>query len=261
MTTALAPIQEQMDDLSAIERVIVAGDLAKLSPDDRWDYYQKVCKSVGLNPFTKPFEYIVLSGKMVLYANKGAGDQLRRLYGISIGHPTTQLQDGLVIVTVTGTDARGRSDSEIGAVPLPAGGEARANALMKALTKAKRRLTLSMCGLGMLDESEIETIPNATRPDIETVPNDAPADKPKPTFLENVFRYDDDDAREDAEAAYERLAALAVERGHKRADAIRQKRAVHLGDGELEGSVKALARWEKSLEPSPSVDVSNGADE
>jgi hypothetical protein len=32
---------------------------------------------------------------------------------------------------------------------------------MKAETKAKRRVTLSICGLGLLDETEIETIPGA----------------------------------------------------------------------------------------------------
>jgi hypothetical protein len=32
---------------------------------------------------------------------------------------------------------------------------------MKAITKSKRRVTLSICGLGMLDESEIETIPQS----------------------------------------------------------------------------------------------------
>jgi len=40
-------------------------------------------------------------------------------------------------------------------------GEALANALMKASTKAKRRLTLSLCGLGFLDETEVGTIPGA----------------------------------------------------------------------------------------------------
>jgi hypothetical protein len=30
---------------------------------------------------------------------------------------------------------------------------------MKAETKAKRRVTLSICGLGMLDESEVESLP------------------------------------------------------------------------------------------------------
>ena len=32
---------------------------------------------------------------------------------------------------------------------------------MKAETKAKRRVTLSICGLGMLDETEVESIPDA----------------------------------------------------------------------------------------------------
>jgi hypothetical protein len=39
-------------------------------------------------------------------------------------------------------------------------GDALANALMKAETKAKRRVTLSIAGLGWLDETELETIPH-----------------------------------------------------------------------------------------------------
>jgi len=35
------------------------------------------------------------------------------------------------------------------------------NVQMKAVTKAKRRLTLSLCGLGWLDETEVETIRDA----------------------------------------------------------------------------------------------------
>jgi len=35
------------------------------------------------------------------------------------------------------------------------------NAVMKAVTKAKRRLTLSLCGLGWLDETEVDSIPEA----------------------------------------------------------------------------------------------------
>ena len=40
-------------------------------------------------------------------------------------------------------------------------GEAKANAMMKAETKGKRRVTLSICGLGMLDETETGSIPDA----------------------------------------------------------------------------------------------------
>ncbi|MBK9216944.1 MAG: hypothetical protein IPM59_15390 [Chloracidobacterium sp.] len=64
-------------------------------------------------------------------------------------------------MTVTAKDSKGRSDSDIGVVPKSDMGGNLSNALMKAVTKAKRRVTLSICGLGMLDETEIETIPNA----------------------------------------------------------------------------------------------------
>lgn len=33
--------------------------------------------------------------------------------------------------------------------------------MMKAETKAKRRVTLSICGLGMFDESEMESVPSS----------------------------------------------------------------------------------------------------
>lgn len=145
-----------------VEKVIVDGDLSKLSPAERLSYYRAVCDSVGLNPLTKPFEYIHLNGKLRLYALKGATDQLRAIHGISIELEPPIFQDDLVIVTAVARDRAGRVDSDTGAVPI-AGlkGEAKANAILKAITKAKRRVTLSMVGLGMLDESEVETIPGA----------------------------------------------------------------------------------------------------
>jgi hypothetical protein len=42
-------------------------------------------------------------------------------------------------------------------------GEIRANLILKAITKAKRRATLSICGLGFLDETEVEDIPAAAK--------------------------------------------------------------------------------------------------
>lgn len=145
-----------------IEKVVVGGDLSPLTPEQRVAYVKAVCESVGLNPLTKPFEYIKLNGKLVLYALKGATDQLRQVHGVSIRVVHQAVQGGLFIVTVEATDKAGRVDTDMGVVPLGnAQGESAANAMMKALTKAKRRVTLSICGLGMLDESEVETIPGA----------------------------------------------------------------------------------------------------
>jgi hypothetical protein len=151
-------------DMSAVEAVIAKGDLKELSAAERVAYYRAVCDSTGLNPLTRPFEYIILNGKLTLYPAKGATDQLRKIHQISIDKPEVTYIDDLVQVLVTGHDPSGRADTDVGVVFLGTlKGEARANAIMKAITKAKRRLTLSMVGLGLLDELEVETVPGAQR--------------------------------------------------------------------------------------------------
>lgn len=150
-----------MPDAATMESLIIGGDLSKLTPAQRVSYYTGVCKSVGLNPMTKPFDYIVLNGKMILYANKGCADQLRDNNAISIDKPDIQFVDDWIIVTVVARNGKGRTDSDIGAVNKKDMRGDFGNALMKAVTKAKRRVTLSICGLGMLDETEVETIPTA----------------------------------------------------------------------------------------------------
>jgi hypothetical protein len=73
---------------------------------------------------------------------------------------TREKLEDVYVVTARATLPTGRTDESVGAVTI-AGlkGEALANAYMKCETKAKRRVTLSIVGLGMLDETELETIP------------------------------------------------------------------------------------------------------
>lgn len=142
--------------------VILNGDLSRLSPKEKVVYYNNFCQSLGLNPLTKPFEYMRLNGKETLYAKKDATEQLRKVNGISIEIKSREIIDDIYIVTASAKNSLGRTDESIGAVSI-AGlkGEAKANAIMKAETKSKRRVTLSISGLGLLDENEVETIPNA----------------------------------------------------------------------------------------------------
>jgi hypothetical protein len=148
-------------DESAMEQVLMAGDLSKLSPGQRVQYYKRTCESLGLNPFTRPFDYITLNGKLTLYAKKDCTDQLRSIKGVSIDDVDLQDVGDNFLVKVKGHDSTGRSDVEIGVVKKTDMQGNLANAQMKAVTKAKRRLTLSLCGLGWLDETEVETIPDA----------------------------------------------------------------------------------------------------
>jgi hypothetical protein len=85
------------------------------------------------------------------------------------------LVDEIYVVTARATLPDGRCDESIGAVFLgQAQGEARANLLMKAESKAKRRVTLSLCGLAVLDELEVETIPDAKKQQVPELPPATP---------------------------------------------------------------------------------------
>ncbi len=149
---------------SAIESALVNNDLSKLNPDQRLMFYKSVCDSLGLNSLTQPLAYINLNGKLTLYAKKDATDQLRRIYRVSIKITDKQKLDDIYMVTVSATTADGRLDEATGAVNV-AGlkGEALANAILKCESKAKRRVTLSICGLGLLDETEIQDIDNSQK--------------------------------------------------------------------------------------------------
>ena len=156
-----------------VEKVLIGGDLAQLTPDQRLNYYNTLCQSLGLNALTQPFQYIVLNGKLQLYAKKDCTEQLRKIHGVSISKIDPKTIGDLVVVVADAADRDGRVDSSTGAVAVKGlekkdnkgnwysydlKGEDLANAMMKAETKAKRRVTLSICGLGMLDETEVQTL-------------------------------------------------------------------------------------------------------
>ena len=153
------------------ERALMVGDLSQLTSEQRAEYYARVCASLGLNPYTRPFEYLTINGKLTLYARRDATDQLRRLHDISTEVVSREQVGELYVVRVRATMPSGRGDEAIGAVNVAnLSGEALANSLMKAETKAKRRATLSIVGLGWLDESEIGGLAQAPRVRIESKP-------------------------------------------------------------------------------------------
>lgn len=155
MTTNLPASQIQK-----IEELLVKGNLGQFNDQERVAYINKVCDSLGLNPLTRPFEFLTLQGKTVMYAKKDCTDQLRKIHGVSIRVTKQEILDGLLFITVEATDKTGRTDSDVGVLNISGlKGDAMANASMKCLTKAKRRVTLSICGLGILDESELDTVP------------------------------------------------------------------------------------------------------
>lgn len=179
---------------SVLEKVIMSGDLSALTSPERLLYYKAVCDSVGLNPFTKPFDYMELAGEggakvLKLYPNKTCAEQLRDRDGIEITEQSDEVIEGIYLVRVKGKNKDGRLDTATGAVPLveedgewktaasgkrylakngqlkPLAPLDKANAMMKAETKAKRRLTLSLAGLGL------NPLHRAVAVDIEDLPS------------------------------------------------------------------------------------------
>lgn len=152
-----------------IRDLVLVGDLSRFSPDQKVELYQRMCDALELNPVTRPFDFMVLQGKTVLYAKKDATDQLRKKFGISVIDMKKEVQGDLYIVTVKVQDSTGRVDLATGILDIGGKkGNDLANLMMKCETKAKRRATLSIGGLGILDETELDTIPAS--PDISTTP-------------------------------------------------------------------------------------------
>lgn len=188
MTTQLAPTETKA---TQVERVVIENDLSKMSAEERIAYYINVCESLDLVWQTRPFAYLQLNGKLTLYATRDCTDQLRSRRSVSIVSLERERMDDLYVVTASATTPDGRRDSAIGAVPI-AGlkGEALANAFMKAETKAKRRVTLSICGLGMTDESETTSIPDAVIVDMDPLDSEFAAPRALPRRSERTAEQD-----------------------------------------------------------------------
>jgi hypothetical protein len=155
------------DDQKIAWELVAKGDLQGLNVKQRLSYTLTLCRRLNLDPMTGPFQFIKLNGKEVLYATRQATEQLRKLHRVSLKVVNEGwMDDGKEYyrVRVEATTPDGRADTACGVASIYCGkngakGTAAeiANVPMKAETKAKRRATLSICGLGFLDESEIET--------------------------------------------------------------------------------------------------------
>lgn len=148
-----------------LEKVILQNDLGGLSPVEKVQHVKNICVSLGLNPLTKPIQLIKFQNKEIPYMSKDGAEQLRNLHEVSIYKLETEILNNKVyVVRAYAKKPNGREDCSTSAVsiegvkPIEIG-----NVMKKCETQAKRRVTLSICGLGMLDESEIEDLPKDSK--------------------------------------------------------------------------------------------------
>jgi hypothetical protein len=169
-------LDAMLDDAAiAMQRVSAAGrDTKALTHEERVATLSALSKALGLNPLTNPVQFLSLSGREVLYVTKQATDQIAarlRLNRETVAGPEVRDFGGtkLVFCQVKVTAPDGRSEVSTATLPFTDP----VNVLMKCETKAKRRATLSLAGLGLLTEEEMETIPGAqhspTLPPLESI--------------------------------------------------------------------------------------------
>ncbi len=145
--------------------LIKTGDIGRMSDEEQLIYYKHECDRMGLDPMARPFEFMSLNGKRVLYAKRIAGDMLAAKYRV-----TVQLMEGpevrkfgtveVLYVKARATMPDGRFVEDVGTKPLADVGVN----VMKCVTVSIRRATLRLCGWGGLDESELEDMPPDVNP-------------------------------------------------------------------------------------------------
>jgi len=245
----------QIDEVT--ERVLMAGDLAQLNPAQRLNLVRSLCDAMGLDMRLRPFEYITFQGKLILYARKACSDQLRDRRSISIEIVKEDISDGVYTVYARATMPNGRSEVDVGAVSIGAvKGDALAIAKMKAVTKAKRRVTLGICGLGMLDESEIEDAEAVRRPRVGGGVEEAEAPAPVVVDPEAVKAWAADlEAKAKAKGfgpeEFDWCIAQAIRKfGASKVEALTEDQRKTITEKmEADGWEKARAAWKKQNTP------------
>ena len=163
-------ISNDPNNAALLEKVITNNDLGGLTSLEKVKHIKNVCESLGLNPFTKPIQLIKFQGKEIAYFTKDATEQLRKNNNVSLKIRDTKIMEGIYVVIADAKLPDGREDSSTGATTIQGlKGDALCNAMLKAETKAKRRVTLSICGLGFTDESELETMKGSSKVEISNV--------------------------------------------------------------------------------------------
>ena len=167
-------------DIALLEKLVLEGDLSMLTPQERLSYYRKVCDTLGLAPFSRPFAFIRLSGKLTMYATAGAAEQIRANNKVSVSVTSRGETIGgkVYMVVARATTPDGRSDESIGVVNIEGkSGDDLANAMMKCETKAKRRVSMSICSLGFFDPPEISGIGDARIVDVDPLTGAMPGEE------------------------------------------------------------------------------------
>jgi hypothetical protein len=140
-----------------VSRFLIDNDISLVlgNPVLRVVYYMETCRREGVDPWSKPFDIIVdKKGKTSFYRNAEWGAQRRKASGITCSVLEHGVLDGVYFIRLKGVAKDGREDEDIGTCAFtdpmgrPIAPADKAEAMKKAMTAAKLRMTKSLEGAG-----------------------------------------------------------------------------------------------------------------
>jgi hypothetical protein len=150
----VAPMNAE-DAAAALAHVLGTGDLYQLTNEQRVAHYLNRCRSAGLSPLDRPYQWIEFKegenspAVLTLYFKPTAAAQALRNNHISVHYPRREIVGELFVCEAHGTAPDGREGAGTKYVPLVGKygrltGRHLANAYMSAETGALRRLAINM---------------------------------------------------------------------------------------------------------------------
>lgn len=161
--------QTLKDSMAEVARFMTSGDLSRLPKATKDAFIVKLAEQIGIPPYPPPFAFVTdKRGKETLVPQKHLAQALRDKHGISTEityQGPLQLGDkfdeSIYVVKMKGTLPSGRFAEEMGTGFFggdSAVGRGKADEVLKTVTKAANRVTYSLLGIGLIDETEVDSL-------------------------------------------------------------------------------------------------------
>jgi hypothetical protein len=171
----------------AVVEQLIRGDVSSVPREALLRYVFTFCERVGISPLAVPFSLMKTQRGMQLVANRNFYDAVASKYTVSRECVGEGFFEGtkLYFTRYRATTPDGRVTEDMALVDTAGlNGNDLANAIMKAHTKGRNRVTRAHLGFPFPDETEAETVPGASVVSINEVPNggngEPPAAEPEP---------------------------------------------------------------------------------
>lgn len=149
---------------AAVQQYIIKQDISALSKPMQVAFYVAECKRLRVDPASHPIDLLKdKEGRLKPYYNSECATQMENDRNVSCTPVNqgflTDEDDRFYFAEVKATGPDGRSKTRKGIISVKGlKGQEKANAMMKAETKANRRATLALLGMSTADEGDGQVI-------------------------------------------------------------------------------------------------------